>query len=270
MIVLIACIEAALLLWFFLSFEFYFVLSAVIFLVYLSYYIDGHEETGFRTWEGMRKWSYGLGVKFRWGDRRQFEYPADTTKNPSCKDKQYLFVVVGNLTNMGLIGGFGVHGRTFYNTCYLLPHALFSIPLVRDVLLWTGAVSDKSDILSLLKKGWSVCYAPRGMELRNNMDIEVNKQTPDTSVFEFAMRNKISVVPVRIADEDRRFIIINGPQKVQDWFKSKIGWPFPFFIIPRWKGQDIAVEVGVPMDPTVPKSPEDFQRLFGGQVTRYT
>lgn len=270
MIVVITFIESALLLWFFLSFEFYFVLSAILFLVYASYYIDGHEKTGFRTWEGMRRWSYGLGVKYRWGDRKQFEYPADTDKNPSCKDKQYLFVVVGNVTNMGMIGGFGVHGKTFYNTCYLLPDVLFFIFLVRDVLMWTGAVSDKTDILSLLKRGWSVCYAPAGMELRPSIDLETGKQVPDISIFEFAMRNKISVVPVRIADEDKRFFIINGPQRVQEWFKSKIGWPFPFFIFPRWKGQKIAVEVGVPMDPTIQKSAEEFKRLFGVQITRYT
>jgi len=255
MIVLIVFIEVSLLLWFFLTFEFYFVLSIVAFLVYISYYMDGSEETGRRTWEGMRRWTYGLGIHYRWGDKKHFDFT-----------NQYLFIVVGNVTNMGLIGGFGVHGRTFYNTCYLLPYPLFAIPIVRDVLLWTGAVSNKADPLFLLKGGWSVCYSPSGM---NTQDVE-SGQVPDVGVFEFAMQHNVSIVPITIVDEHERYKIVNGPQRIQKWCLRRFGWPFPFFILPRCRGGKVSIEVGVPMDPSVQTNAQDFCSLFMGQIKRYT
>lgn len=203
----------------------------------------------------MRRFRYGLGVHYRWGDKDQFSHG------------KFLFIVMGNQTNMGLIGGFGVHGGTFQNLCYMLPWPLFYIPIVRDVLMWTGAISSKTDLLDILNKGRSVCYAPQGMQKGN--DMEQGDMFPDLGVFEFAMEHNIKVVPVRISDEDKRYYILNGPVSIQDWSMQKMGWPWPFCIIPRWKGSPIVVEVGVPLKSNLQTNAEEFRALFMSQMKRY-
>ena len=261
MIVLIIFIEILLLVGYFVSFEFYFLLSSVYFLFYLSSYTDGNEYTGFRTWNWLRRRSYGMGVEYKWANKEYFEDPKST--------EQRLFVVVGNTTNMGLIGGFGVHSDTFYNVCYTLPHILFYIPGVRDFLLWSGAVSNQTDLLVLLKRGWSVCYSPSGM--RHNDDDEV-PLGPDVSMFEFAMKHKIHIVPVRVKGEDSQYAISTGVKnyylnRLQDWSYRKFGWPFPCFIVPKWRGRKIKLHIGVPMDSTFQESPDAFMKRFYSQTS---
>lgn len=254
MIELIVMAEVALLLWFFLKFEFYFLLSLGLFLWYATYFFDGNETTGYRTWNPIRKLHFG--VKYVWGDKSQFVPPAG--------DK-YLFVVMGNRTNLGLVLGFGLHGRNFHNVCYLLPWSLFCIPLVRDVLLWTGAVSNRTDLLSLLEKGRSVCYAPNGMET----DIEQG-QFPNVDVFEFAFEHNVKVVPVHVLDEDKTFWIVNGPDWVQQWCMQRVGWPWPFYVLPRWKAERMTLKVGTPFKPNIHKDAKAFHNFFIAQVRRYT
>lgn len=252
MIALIILLELTLLCVYFLTAEMYFLMSVIIFLVYVSWFTDGNEHTGFRQWPWMRKWSFGIQTEYIFGDYNHFR---DTRK-------QYLFVAIGNETHMGLVGGFGLHGDIFSNLCYSLPHPLFQVPLLRDWLLWTGAVSDKTDLVDILRRGWSVCIAPGWMK-------DTKETQPDVSVFDFAIQNNIHVVPVEIKGENERYTVVGGLRSVQKWCMERAGWPFPFLCLPKWHGKPMKIHVGMPMDPRVQENAIKFRELFFGQLKRY-
>lgn len=233
-----------------MTFEVYFLLSLVFVLFYVSWYTDENEHTGFRQWSWMRKWSFGIRVHHLFGATLS-------------KESQYLFVAVGNESHMAMIGGFGLHRNALVNVCYMLPAPLFRVPVLRDWLLWSGAVSDQTDLIALLKRGWNVAMAPGWMQ--NTLE-----QQPDVSIFEFALRNNIHVVPVEITGDSECFgVWRRGLESVHQWTMERTGWPFPFFCVPRCKGKVIKLKMGMPMDPRVHKDPVQFREYFMGQLKRF-
>jgi len=255
-ILLIICLFEFLCMYlYFVYAEVYFFLSIIIFLVYfITKYYDNDHTTGFRSWPWLRNYTlFGKSVRYYTGDPKAFE--SDTNR--------MLFVVIGNQSNLGLIHGFCMHGGKFKNLdlVVMLPAILFKIPLLRDVLLWMGGVSDECDTLRLLQKGKSVVYCPTRMD--NFTDFGEVK-FPETSIFEFAMQNKISIVPVFVTAEPKRYVFLRI-RRVQKWFYDRIGWPFPFFLYPRSGGPLLDVQLGSVMDGSLQKDPEAFLTLFMDQ-----
>lgn len=247
MILPIILLEVTLLWIYFLTFEVYFLLSLILVLFYVSWYTDGNESTGFRQWSWLRQWSFGIKTEHIFGAN-------------ISKDAQYLFVAVGNESHMGMIGGFGLHKNELSNLCYMMPAPLFRVPVLRDFLLWTGAVSDQTDLIVLLKRGWNVAMAPGWMQ---------NTTFPDVSIFEFAMRHGVHVVPVEIAGDSECFRVLGGLERIQQWSMERTGWPFPFLCFPRCSGRTIKLKFGMPMDARVHKDAMQFREHFLGQLKRF-
>ncbi len=268
---------------YFLKEELYFLYSIIVFLFYLVKYFDGDEFTGFRNWQWLRKYTlFGKPTVIYYGN------PAAFTAS-EVRDKM-LFVVIGNLSNMGLIHGFGMHGGSFLpqmDLVYMLPWILFKIPILRDLLMWTGAVSrGRSDteghILSLLRKGKSVAYCPSNMEDYVNFSaggVNIGSPTsekvvvsvPSLSIFEFAIKHNISVVPVLIKNESQRYKFLKVPFNIQKWTYERIGWPFPFFFYPKIFDNKppvkLDIQIGTPMQGAIHASAESFFKLFMGQFS---
>lgn len=230
------------------------------------YMLDDAEVTGSRSWTALRNWSFwgpdGLtSVKYYWGEKT------------ALTGERLVFVVVGNVTNMALISGFGLHGGVFshLDICYLLPWPVFRVPLLREVLMWTGAISSgknvNSAILGALQRGKSVCYAIDGMH-----SVLHEKGHPQHEVgedlYEFAKREKIRLVPVLVEREHERYAI--RQYAAHPYFLEMSGWPFPFVFGPRIFGDDpppkLDVKVGVPME-IGNEDYQTFNSLFFNQIT---
>lgn len=215
-------------------------------------YGDGDEKLGTRAWPALRRrFFFGKTVSYYFGNREFF-------KNSS---ESFLFVVIGNQTNMALFHGFGMHGGVFgdLDVAYMLPSALFSVPLVRDFLLWTGAVEHDAGagLLKLLKSGRSVVYAPAGMAAMVN-----DVRAPDLDVFAFAIEHNIQVVPVLVENETRRYAYYYSRVA---WWRQ---WPFCFCFCPRLFGEKpppkLKLSVCTPIDPRLQETPERFRQTFRG------
>jgi len=186
---------------------------------------DLDEYTGNRVWPFLRKFYFNQSVTYQFSD-----------KSVCNANQKLVFVVVGNLTNMSLISAFGFHGNIFQNLdlIYLLPRILFKIPILRDILLWSGAgVNTTDNIARLLYNGKSVAFAPSGM---NNMisytdPKEKEKiQMPSEDTLKFIYDNKLLIVPVLIGNETKRYWIWRGKyvHMIQTYFAStRLKWPFP-------------------------------------------
>jgi hypothetical protein len=282
LLIIFVGIEALVFLVYLVYARFYFLLSSILFFLYLVFkLIDGDEYTGYRQWTTLRNWTvwrHTSAVRYFWGNKEAF------TERPS---QRLLFVVMGNATNMGLFSGFGLHGGIFssLDVVYMLPGILFRIPLLRDLLLWTGAVAAGIDaegtILELLKRGRSVAYCPSGMRdilqytdptVQGEQAQQVLVQKPSKGIFEFARQHKIFLVPVMISGEAQRYSFYKShrvhsmQQRALDW----CGWPFPLMFVPKVLGAAppprLALFVGTPMDPSVQQDVDSFYRLFFGQV----
>jgi len=261
-LLVIILVEFLSLLLYFLYAEVYFLLSIIIFLLYgLFKYYDGDEYTGFRSWGWLRNRTlFGKSVKYLFGNAIAFS-------KDHARDRM-LFIVLGNVTGMGLIHGFCMHGGVFQHLdlVVMMPWILFKIPILRDILLWMGCVtappfasldSIETQILHLLRKGKSVAYAT---------------DAPNDAILEFAIRHKIFIVPVLIKGETARYSILQLPlwmDQVQRWCLEKIGWPFPYWFFPRIFDRKplerLVVQVGTPMDASLQDNSEKFASLFMGQ-----
>lgn len=230
------------------------------------YMLDDTEDTGNRSWTQIRNWSLwetGMtAVTYNWGDRE------------AVNGERLLFVVLGNKTNMALISGFGLHGGVFahLDLRYILPWPIFRIPILREVLMWTGAISSgknvNSIILNMLDKGKSVCYAIDGMRSilheKAQGDLELGED-----LFEFAKQKKINLIPVLIEGEEKRYSI--NRYSTHAYFLDIIGYPFPLLFGPRIFGEDpppkVEVTIGVPVDPSKFDDYKNFNSLFFNQIT---
>lgn len=263
-IVSIVALQALVLLLYVLYARTYFLLTLIFMVLYvvLKYY-DGDEETGARAWKFLRKRTlFGKSVQYYFGNIQSFDVDQP--------HERMLFVVMGNVTNLGMLHAFGMHGGIFEHVdlVYMLPGIVFKVPLLRDFLLWTGAVvHDEGVMLKLLKRGKSVAYCPLGMqELLSHAEPAID--APNASVFEFAMKHKVQVIPVLISGESKRYAIYRN-RSVQAWCYERYGWPFPVLLFPRIFGNapppKIEVQVGYPMDASIQENAESFARLFRGQ-----
>jgi len=202
-------------------------------------------------------------------------------------NRQLLFVIVPNATNMALISGFGLHGGAFSDDIdlhYFLPSLLFKIPIVREFLIWSGAVCAKGDkdingqILRLLKRGKSVAYCPTGM--RNYFDSSSSSSSLEsgldfaieTDLFQFAQEKNIYIVPVLVQHEQERYMISNN-WRIQRLLFNYLHIPIPLLFIPRVFGEQppprMVINVGVPMNPAVQQDSDNFRLLCVQQLNGF-
>lgn len=254
-ILLIIFSETLVLFLYFKFAEIYFFLTIVVFVLYFGLkYIDGDEYTGARSWRALRKFTLNKSVEYSFVDQS------------GCTDTdRLLYVVVGNITNFSLISAFGLHGNVFGTKTdinFILPPILFKVPLLRDLLLWIGAVTyegtDKEHtVLELLKRNKSVAYCPAGMNDLLKIDdnnVTFNLQQPPIDVFEFVLKNKINIVPVLIQGETERYAILtnNWIRDCQRYFlNTKLQWPFPFLFFVRIFGKKPPPKVQVFVGPII-------------------
>jgi len=205
-------------------------------LLYPLWYFDKSEQNGRRTWEFFRTLSL-----WKIFSPAQFYFANRNSLNRSKSRK--LFVILPNATNAPLVW-FGLSGGELdpcLDMCYLLPDLLFRIPLLRDILLWSGGVSKganaHSTVLSLLNRDRSVAYAPSN-DLFNKSDLENGDvpQGPDDTLYEFCIKNHVLLVPVVVSRERERYWILDRPwvRKAQRYMMEKIGYPIPLFFFPRY------------------------------------
>jgi hypothetical protein len=150
-------------------------------------------------------------------------------------DDRRIYVVLPNATNTALLWGFGLHGGQIKNCnpCYLMPEIFFWIPLVRELLLLTGAVSagrPEQVIERMTSMGKSVAYAPSGMRdaLLVQEERNIHAERPGLPLFTLACYRGLSVVPcLCLGENDRRYIFFTSERlrRVQRWFL--ISWGIP-------------------------------------------
>lgn len=204
--------------------------------VYFWSYIDKKEYTGERNWPLFR--SFRL---WKWLSPVEYVFPHKVDMQNTTGKRVFLFIPCA--TPIPLVWGVGLHGDqiAFRHTMhYIVPSVYMWVPIVRDVLLWTGAVtysmfnSDYSlaNVISeLLNTGRSVCYAPSNFNTHQHDDLEeqVSSRYPTPELLTFSIEQKIQIIPVIVQDEHKRYRVLSHPwlKHVQWWFYRKIGYSLP-------------------------------------------
>jgi hypothetical protein len=238
----------------------------------LYFYLDEGPINGHRTWEkfkSFRIWKYISPVRYEFTNKEEIQQ----------LDKPCLFIVMPNSTNMPLVYGFGFNGgqmplprkktREKTRQCvYLVPSLLFWIPILRDWLLWSGAVADNgyNTVLDHINSGSCVAYSPNGMGDLLHMELgKLVIKRPGKRIFTFAKENNISIVPVLVYREQERYHILQK-RELQTRMFNLFGWPFPFWFFPRIFGTrpppPMVLYVGNPMRPMAYNDDEQFHNMF--------
>lgn len=257
-------------------FIFPFYIGILFTLVYILYWIDAAWITGSRAWHHLRKlplWQRISPVKYYFSvaDCNQGVFGSDTS--PRMK---YLFVVVPNATNAPLIWGFGLHAGKISDKIrlrYLLPAVLFYVPLLRDFLMWSGAVAYYPEkqwqtINDLLNTGHSVAYACNGMldafSAHDRESKEITVKTPPDQLFTFAKTERVSLVPVLVNGETERYVFAPAPtfvKTLQEFCERNWSYPFPMLYTPTRQSQ-----LHIQFCPTIQhhlyETPEELKQEF--------
>ncbi len=238
---------------------------------FLFYVLDDADASGARAWAMLRRarvWTRFTAVQYSWAARAEVSQCGSAV----------VFVVFGNHSNMGLISGFGLHGGAIdtARVVYMLPDALLAVPLMRECLMYTGAVSARRGkdrmgaILGFLRQNCSVAFAPGGMEIPSGGDGDGDQWSAPEDLLNFAMEHSVKLVPVLITGEARRYAFLRTHSSLQKWSKSTCGYPFPFGIFPRIFGPSppprLHVSIGTPMDPSIQGTAEEFSARFMNQI----
>lgn len=219
-------------------------------LIYSLWYFDGKEYSGERRWDGFRRfrfWNWLSPVEYTFSNVKELCLLNVNTKR--------IYILLPGDTLMPLVWGIGLHGGRLSNKYseklhYIVPPIFMWVPLMRDILLWTGAVTYHptrrpltSIILELLQNNRSVVYCPShlgnilyGTGTAGGGDIEapllaaeedeVETPCPTDELLSFARQEQIQMVPVVVQGERQRYhhLLI---KRVQGFFFERIGYPFP-------------------------------------------
>lgn len=197
--------------------------TSFVLVVYALWYFDGKEYTGERRWDWFRSWSI-----WRRFSPIQYTY-ADNVTDLKNGTPRRVYLVEPAHTWIPMVWGIGLHGGRIefaraHPLHFVVPPCFMWIPIMRDVLLWMGAVtysiknddlSMKEVILSLLNAGRSVCICP-----------QLSQFELDDELLQFFIENRIDVVPVVICGEQERYQIRTWPA-FQAFFARHLHYPFP-------------------------------------------
>ena len=220
-----------------------------IILVYGLWYFDGKEYTGERRWDAFRT----LRI-WKWLSPLDYTFTNKLDLNLTNAAVKRLYVLIPGDTYISLIWGIGLHGGELSPFAsrmhYIVPPIFMWIPLLRDVLLWSGAVTFHSKkrpldsiLLELLQSNRSVCYCPSDFSnvVEPKVDVEhgvpkdyytIKTPCPSEDMFSFARQEQLQLVPIVTHGERKRYYVMELP-RVQEFFYRLIGYPFPLIFCLR-------------------------------------
>lgn len=256
---------------------FFWVLMSAFVYVTLTWFRGSHVSgiDTFETFRAMPLWRWFSPIL-------EVKGGSDFIQDIQSKDR-YIFILMQNVTNASLFWFFGLHGRWNWITvrlCYMMPQVFFFVPVLREVLILSGACaattpgrSDVQRVLELTELGKNVAYASSGMRDALNNSPEI--KSPALVIFQQAIARGYHVVPcVCTGERERRYVFFQDEAgivcTIREWFLNKIGYPFPLFYFPRY-GQKIELSVGPPLSPLVyNKDPSAMQHAFLEKVKQMT
>lgn len=249
-------------------------------LVYVLYWIDGAWLSGTRAWEQLRTLKLWRKMAFT---NYYFPSSADNSVfgSESPTYKKYIFVVMPNSTNYPLFWGFGMHGGRFapqIRLRYLLPAILFYVPLLRDLLMWSGAVAHNangsgdeglwSTINDLLNRGYSVAYSANGMLDAFSATSSEREhrvvQTPSDALFTYSKQEEVALVPVLVSGETERYVFAPQPSfmvRLQEFCYRNWGYPFPVIFMPTRQSR-MHLQFCSVLQPHLYEKPQDMKQAF--------
>lgn len=203
-------------------------LSLLFMLLYALSYWDGKEYTGERHWPAFRRLSFWKRIAPR-------QYQLANPKDLAAVNyrSMRLYILVPGRTLSSLFWGLGLHGGTLSpfgdRLHWVVPPLLLDVPLLRDVLMWAGAVtwhpkrlSLMDLLLQLLRSDRSVCFCPCLFPPESTEPILL-----DEELFRFALEHQIELVPVVVHNESQRYRLWHIP-RVQEWSRTRCrGYPWP-------------------------------------------
>lgn len=190
------------------------------------YYQNDREYNGKMQWKGFRS-------LFLWRWLSPVSYP----EQPEHVGK--LYVLVPGYTLASLVWGIGLHGgRMPRKLLYIVPPGIMYVPILREFLLWSGAISyhptrrPLNDVLQkVIARGYSVCYSPALLHL-NDEDLEAVAGL-DGEMLGFARSSGVSIHAVAIHKEKERYHLLPLP-RVQKFMFKHIMYPFPHIYLYRF------------------------------------
>jgi hypothetical protein len=224
---------------------------ALVVLVYALSYLDGKEYTGERHWPQFRRlrlWRYLTPVKYLITNERDLSVV-----------ERRLYVAHGNTVD-ALVWGVGLHGGVLGEWSaglrYVVPPPLMWVPVLRDILMWSGAVTWSAGrgpglravLLDLLQSNRSVCYYPQPWALLDDPAV-----LPD-ELLQFAQQERLQLVPIAVHNEPLRYRFATAPwlRTLQRWSLRHMEYPAPWVYWPRWCG---------------PKRPPRLELQFGAVIS---
>jgi len=257
-------------------------LSAI--AIYSLWYFDGKEYTGERRWEAFRSlkiWQWISPVDLILPEKNDFQ----TTRG------KRLFVFIPCATPSSLIWSVGLHGGNiqFKQTVhYVLPPIFLWIPLVRDVLLWTGAITYSNHkasqskiavITEMLNQGRAVCYTPSNFADRiitSDLESNIEARYPSEDMLKLAIDENIQIVPVVVQGEFERYKIVqnNHLKSLQSFAFRHLDYPFPLFYWYKWYSHTrpplVFVQFGAIMSAQVYETTLKLKDALKDKVSRLT
>jgi hypothetical protein len=213
--------------------------SAIAALFYLLWYLDGKEYTGERHWPQFRRF-----ILWRWLNPMQY-FIANSVDLEQAGKAQRIYVLLPGNTYFSVLWGVGLHGGRLpplmsERLHWVVPPLLMAIPLLRDILLWAGAVTYHERhhplldvLLALLNANRSVCYCPA--QYANTLNEGATTAGLSEQMLAFAREHQAQVVPIVVSGERQRYYMLETPttQRIQRWTLQHCGYPFPMLIFLR-------------------------------------
>ena len=202
-------------------------LSALFTIIYALSYWDGKEYTGERHWPAFRQW-------WVWKRVHPIQYQLANAKDLAAVSHRSmrLYILLPGHTLASQFWGLGLHGGALSpfgeRMHWVVPPLLLSMPLLRDVLLWAGAVTWNPKrlpltdlLLQLLQSNRSVCFTPV------MVPGSATQAVMEEELFRFALEHQIELVPVVVHNERTRYRMLTLP-KLQQWSRRHCwGYPWP-------------------------------------------
>jgi len=222
--------------------------TSFIFVYYTLNYIRGSHLSGVDTFDLLRSlpfWKMLHRVKLRITDLERIN-----------DDTRYVVLLYPNYTNNALIWAFGLHGDRKMNRlrlCYLMPWIMFYVPLLREILLLSGAVSAEGNVedrvIEMIRKGRNVVYCPTGMEdvLYVHEGNEIRPKKPTMNFYTKAAENGYEILPTLcLGETDGKYFFVTSEyvRIAQEWILKKIGHPALLLYFFANSKKDIDVTVG--------------------------
>ncbi len=144
-------------------------LQIILIVVYIPYHVSLFAAALYALWycmdvgdfTGTRNWDWLRNLHCCCGQRKNYILPRSFAEKT-------IFVVSGDTDAWSLMRNVGMHGGAIPKTIYyLIPRTYMWIPVLRDILMWSGALTWSSKrshvVLDMLNKNRYVCL-PRDSE----------------------------------------------------------------------------------------------------------